>query len=56
MAKPPQPFLVKDGKKIIGRGTRSKCMTKFGWMIQANDTITIVRNSRYKWSDRERDK
>ena len=56
MKKPAQPFLVKNGRKTVYRGTRSACMSKYGWAIGADNGVTLQRNPRFPWTDRETDK
>ena len=41
-----KPFLLKDGDDIIGRGTRSTCMTKLS-KTDGKD-LKVVENPRYK--------
>ncbi len=46
-----QPFFIKDGKNIVYKGTRSKCITKLITISGKNPKI--VKNPRYKWIEIE---
>ena len=41
-----QPFLLKEGKTIVFKGTRSECLTEIS--LYGNG-VKLVRNPRFKW-------
>lgn len=45
--KPTKPYLLKDGRRTIYRGTRSQCMTKM--LVKDGDDLKVVRNPKFKW-------
>lgn len=51
-----KPYKVKAGRKTVKEGTRSECLT---WAHNANGDLgelTIERNPKFPWLDRETDK
>jgi len=44
-----QPFLLKDGKKTIYKGTRSECISK---LVAKEGDLKVVENPKFKWIKR----
>jgi len=51
-----QPFLVKNGKTIVFKGTQSECVTEISLSksLSKNGDLKLVRNPRFKWIKEEK--